>query len=483
MDHDLPLLTSCAASARVWPAPKDWQGAERVFVLTDPASGKSVARLPMATADDSAAAMARARAALGDGTDRRAILAALIAAIEAARGDFADAIYSEMGAPIDFARSKQVDSALAHLQSLHGAIANAAIEDITTQNGVTHRVRYEPFGLALLITPWNWPLNQIALKVGAALLAGCAMVLKPSEYASKSALIFAGCMARALGETGANPDLFQLVLGDGVTGADLVNAGADVISFTGSTRAGRHIAAAAGGQLIPVLLELGGKSANILFEDCDVPLAVTQGLAHCFRNSGQSCNAATRMLVDEKIYDRVVDLAAQLAQEWAFDAPDRSGAHSGPLVNAAQYAHVQSCIETAITQGARLVAGGLGRAGEMNQGHFARATVFADVTPMMDIFHQEVFGPVLAITPFASEAEAISLANQSIYGLAGYVQTNDADRALRVARALNVGMVQVNGESRAEGAPFGGRKASGYGREAGIWGIRAFQTIKAISGA
>lgn len=454
------------------------------MTLIDPSTEQPHATLPMASPADVSQAVARARATLlaerDAPVDRAGILSRLITAIEARREDFARAIATEMGAPIDFSRSKQVDAGLDHMRVILAAMGASPPEICPDAGAPEHWLRYEPLGVAALITPWNWPLNQVALKVGAALAAGCTMVLKPSELSSLSALLFADCMQ----EAGASPGLFTVVLGDGAVGAALVaEPGVNVVSFTGSTEVGRKIAARAGADLKPVLLELGGKSANILFDDCHVTKAVRQGMAHCFRNSGQSCNGATRMLVQRGIYDSVVALAAEMADAVRFGAPMLPGAHLGPLVSEAQFAHVQACILEAMQEGARLVAGGPGRPRELARGFYPKPTVFADVKPGMALFHREVFGPVLSITLFDTEDEAVALANDTAYGLAAYVQTDDPLRAALIARRLDVGMVQIDGKSRAPGAPFGGRKQSGFGREAGLWGIRAFQDVKSVSGA
>ena len=418
---------------------------------------------PLADEADVAAAVATARADFearwgdeADHAERLAILARLIDIVAARHEDLAQAISREIGAPIDFARARHVTAALDHLRATLDA-ARLAEDDASPWNAPEHRVRYEPVGVAALITPWNWPLNQVALKVGAA-----------------------ECMAQA----GARAGRFQLVLGDGAVGAALVAApGVDLISFTGSTAVGRHIAQIAAADFKRTNLELGGKSANILFADCDLDLALTQGLAHCFRNTGQSCNAASRMLVERPIYEAAQERAAYIARDYTLGAPADAGGHLGPLVNAAQYDRVQSAIRTGLAEGARLLSGGPGRPEGRDRGYYPRPTVFADVTPEMTLFHHEIFGPVLTMTPFDTEDEAITLANATDYGLAAYVQTADAARADRVSRRLQAGMIQVNGASRAPGAPFGGRRQSGWGREAGLWGIRAFQDIKSISGA
>ena len=275
-----------------------------------------------------------------------------------------------------------------------------------------------------------------------------------------------------------------MLMGDGDTGAALArHPDIDIVSFTGSTRAGRAVSVAAAQNLNSSVLELGGKSPNLLFADCDLTTAIRQGVAHCFRNAGQSCNAASRMLVERSVYDNAVDLAAEAARNTEVSLPGDAGNHIGPLVSRAQFERVQSYIDQGLQEGARLVAGGPGRPQGFASGYFVRPTVFADVEPDMRIAREEIFGPVLTISPFDGESEAVQMANDSEYGLAAYIQTGDPERADRISRQLRAGMVQVNGTSRAAGAPFGGVKASGLGREAGIWGIRSFQNIKSISGA
>ncbi len=412
--------------------------------------------------------------------ERLDILAGLIRQIESRREEFAALISREIGAPIDFARSGQVDAALDHLAAISEAARSNEHDHPAARGQTAHRIRYEPLGVAVLITPWNWPLNQIALKVGAALAAGCTMILKPSELAPRTAILFAECMLAA----GAPPGVFNLLNGDGSIGALLcTRKDVDIISLTGSTRSGRAVARAAAANFTRVALELGGKSPNLLFADCELPLAIKQGVAHCFRNAGQSCNAASRMLIEDSVYEQGVHLAAEAARNTNVGYPVQSGSHIGPLVTDAQFSRVQSYIKQALQDGARLVAGGPGRPDGFDSGPFVKPTVFADVTSEMAIAREEIFGPVLAIGRFSSEDDAIAQANDTIYGLAAYVQTSDPVRADRVARKLRAGMVQVNGTSRVQGAPFGGIKASGIGREAGIWGIRAFQEIKSISGA
>lgn len=462
-----------------WAAPA---GAQAV-AMADPATAAPGTAMPVTSARDVDRAVA---AAAGSGwadvpkPERIALMERLIAQIRMREDRFTTLIAEEIGAPVEFARKQQVGSAIGHLEATLAAAAAAPEDQPVSPEMPEHRVRYEPLGVAGLITPWNWPLNQVVLKVGAALMAGCPMVLKPSELGSRTAILFTEAMEAA----GTPPGVFNLVLGGAETGAALVaHPQVAVVSFTGSTGAGRAIARAAAPSFKRTVLELGGKSPNLLFADCDLPKAIRQGVAHCMRNAGQSCNAASRMLVAREIYDEAVTLAAEAAAATEVGLPMAQGNHIGPLISAAQWDRVQAMIASGLEEGARCVAGGPGRPNGTGAGFFARPTVFADVTPGMRIFREEIFGPVLTITPFDSEAEAVALANDTEFGLAGYIQTSDPACADRVARALNVGMVQVNGKSRAPGAPFGGVKQSGIGREAGLWGIRAFQEIKSISGA
>lgn len=464
-----------------WVAPE----AAKTLQLLDPATESVRCRVPLAGAEDVAEAVEAAHSALARGwletsvSERLIYLLRLIGEIENRRDQFAHIISQEMGAPIDFCKAHQVEASLAHLHGFIEAMNLQGEIDTPIAEDPMHRVRYEPIGVAALITPWNWPLNQIALKVGAALMAGCTMVLKPSELTPLTGRLFAQCMEA----TGLPPGVFNFLIGGAEAGELLTaNERVSAISFTGSTRAGQLVAAAASVGFRRLTLELGGKSPNLLFADCDIATSVRQGVAHCFRNAGQSCNAASLMLVEDSIYDAVVTLAADTADTYRVAAPDKPGPHMGPLINQAQYVRVQNSIENAIEQGARCVSGGPGRPDGLNQGYFVRPTVLADVTPDMDVACEEVFGPVLAIMPFRDLDDALVKANHSAYGLAAYIQTSNARTANEVACRINAGMIQVNGNSRALGAPFGGTKSSGLGREAGIWGIRAFQELKSISG-
>ena len=330
-----------------------------------------------------------------------------------------------------------------------------------------------------MITPWNWPQNQITLKVIAGLIAGCTMVLKPSEESPLNALIF----AEILHEAGLPEGVFNLVNGDGAGVGSQLSAHPDVdmISFTGSSRADKLISRFAADTLKRVSLELGGKGANLIFADADEK-AVKRGVIHCMNNTGQSCNAPTRMLVERSRYARAVEEAAEVAASIKVGPAHEEGRHIGPVVNEAQFDKIQGLIQQGIDEGARLVAGGTGRPEGFNRGFFVRPTVFADVTGDMTIAREEIFGPVLSIMPFDSEEEALAIANDTPYGLTNYVQTGDPARANRLARGLRSGMVEMNGKSRAAGSPFGGMKQSGHGREGGKWGIEDFLEVKAVSG-
>jgi len=464
-----------------WITPK----AASTLELLDPETELVRCHVPLAGAEDVAQAVAAAQKALERGwlktkvSERLVYLHRLIAEIENRHDQFANIISDDMGAPIDFCKAHQVDAALAHLQGFVEAMQMQGETDVPLSADPMHRVRYEAIGVAALITPWNWPLNQIALKVGAALMAGCTMVLKPSELTPQTGVLFAQCMAAI----GLPAGVFNFLIGGAETG-ELLTAHPHVtaISFTGSTRAGQSIAAAAAVGFRRVTLELGGKSPNLLFADCDIETAVRQGVAHCFRNAGQSCNAASLMLVEGSILDNVVNQVARVADSYSVSSPQKPGSHMGPLINQTQFERVQTFIEDAIQQGARCVSGGPGRPDGFNSGYFVRPTVLVDVTPDMAVAREEVFGPVLTIMSFRDLDDAVLKANQSAYGLAAYIQTSNASVANEAARRINAGMIQVNGTSRAQGAPFGGTKSSGIGREAGIWGIRAFQEVKSISG-
>jgi aldehyde dehydrogenase (NAD+) len=393
--------------------------------------------------------------------------------------EMAEAIRAEMGAPIKLARESQATSLPWHLKNFLTAVGEIEWIKPLGDHAPNDRIALEPIGVVGLITPWNWPMNQVTLKVIPALLAGCTIVLKPSEEAPLSSLLF----AEFVHDAGVPAGVFNLVNGDGVGVGSQLSAHKDVamISFTGSTRAGIAISKAAAETLKRVALELGGKGANVIFADADEK-AVKRGVLHCMNNTGQSCNAPTRMLVERSRYDAAVVEAAEVANSIKVGPTTEEGRHIGPVVNKSQWDKIQGMIEVGIKEGARLVAGGTGLPEGVNRGYYVRPTVFADVSNNMDIAQQEIFGPVLSIIPFDDEADAVRIANDTPYGLTNYVQSEDGARRNRMALALKSGMVEMNGNSRAAGSPFGGMKMSGRAREGGVWGIEEFLESKAISG-
>jgi len=458
--------------------------AGRDYKVIDPATEEPCAIVSLGGQDDTDAAVSAACAAfpgwMASAPEARIALVEKLFDIYKSRSEeMAQAISLEMGAPIDLARQAQAPSGLGHMKAFIRAGKAFDFIEPLGDHAPNDRIIHEPVGVVGMITPWNWPMNQVTLKVVAGLVAGCTMVLKPSEEAPLSSLLFAEMIDAA----GFPAGVFNLVNGDGAGVGSQLSAHPDVdmISFTGSARAGRLISRAAADTLKRVSLELGGKGANLVFADAD-DKAVKRGVLHCMNNSGQSCNAPTRMLVARSIYDQAVETAAAVANSVAVGSPREEGRHIGPVVNAAQFDKIQGLIQKGIDEGARLVAGGLGRPEGVNRGFYCKPTVFADVTNDMTIAREEIFGPVLSIIPFETEEEAIAIANDTPYGLTNYVQTGDGARARRCALALRSGMVEINGQPRAPGAPFGGMKQSGHGREGGRWGIEDFLEVKAVSG-
>lgn len=452
--------------------------------VIDPSTEDTCAIISLGSAADTDTAVAAAKAAFPawaatPPATRKAYVEAILAQYEARAEEMAQAISLEMGAPIDMSRSDQAPCLPWHLKNFLTAFDHIEWVRPLGPHAPNDWIALEPIGVVGLITPWNWPMNQVTLKVIPALLAGCTCVLKPSEESPLSSLLF----AEFVHDAGVPAGVFNLVNGDGMGVGSRLSTHPDVemISFTGSTRAGKAISKAAAETLKRVTLELGGKGANLIFADAD-DRAVERGVRHCFNNSGQSCNAPTRMLVERPVYDRAVEIAKQVADSTKVASAHEPGRHIGPVVNKRQWDQIQGYIQKGIEEGARLVSGGLGLPEGVNKGYFVRPTVFADVKPGMTIEKEEIFGPVLSIIPFDTEAEAVQIANDTPYGLTNYVQSQDGPRRNRLARQLRAGMIEMNGKSRAAGSPFGGVKASGRAREGGVWGIEEFLEVKAISG-
>ena len=408
---------------------------------------------------------------------RIALLERIIALYKERYSEMAKHISDEMGAPIDLAEGAQAGSGLAHLKQALAALKAFDFSEPLDSSTVL----YEPVGVCGLITPWNWPMNQIACKVAPALASGCTMVLKPSEIAPLSAYLF----AQILDEAGVPPGVFNLVNGEGpeVGSALSSHPDIDMISFTGSTRAGVAVAKSAADTVKRVSQELGGKSANILLDDVDWKKAVDHAVSACMHNTGQSCNAPTRLLVPEGVYDQAVELAKSAARDLVIGRCDDPETFMGPVVSETHYHNIQQKIALAIEQGAELVCGGLGKPEGFEQGYYVKPTIFANVDNSMDIARQEVFGPVLVIMSYKDDDDAIAIANDSDYGLSGYVYGEDKARVMNVAKRLRTGMVHINGAWTDPQAPFGGYKQSGNGREWGKFGLHDYLEVKAIMGA
>jgi aldehyde dehydrogenase (NAD+) len=454
----------------------------RTLDVINPATEESVGKISLGSAADVDRAVAAARRAfetfsLTTREERVALLARIIAAYQTRMGDLAAVISKEMGAPMWLANAAQAPAGLAHFFQTMGVLQGYQFEETRGSTRIVH----EPVGVCGFITPWNWPINQIACKVAPALAAGCTMVLKPSEVAPLCATVFAEIMH----EAGVPAGVFNMVNGDGPTVGAAISShpGIDMVSFTGSTRAGVQVAKGAADTVKRVAQELGGKSANIILEDANVPQAVAAGVKACFVNSGQSCNAPTRMLVPRKQLAAAVEAARAAAAETTVGDPTADGMAIGPVVSETQFKKIQGLIEAGVKEGAELVAGGPGRPDGLKRGYYVRPTVFANVRNDMTIAREEIFGPVLAILPYDSEEEAVRIANDTPYGLSGYVQSGDPAHALKVAARLRTGNVHINGAGADFAAPFGGYKQSGNGREWGEHGFEEFLEVKAILGA
>ena len=452
--------------------------------VINPSTEKSCAVISLGGKDDVNAAVTAAKNAFESWAFtpkdiRVELLEKLYVVYKKRWAEIADAITLEMGAPKDFSSQLQTGTGASHIKSFTKYLKEFNFEKVLGDHAKNQKILYEPKGVCALITPWNWPMNQVCLKVIPALAAGCTMILKPSELAPLSAMI----LAEMIDEVKFPAGVFNLVNGDGATTGDALTCHPDVnmISFTGSTRAGALISQNAAKDFKRISLELGGKGANIIFKDAD-PEAVERGANRCFRNSGQSCNAPTRMLVEKSIYSETVERVKKFANEMKVDVSAKEGDHIGPVISETQFNKIQTLIQKGINEGAKLVAGGLGKPDGLDKGYFVKPTAFADVNNQMEIARTEIFGPVLSIIPFETEEDAISIANDTPYGLTNYIQTQDQQKANRVARKLRSGMVDVNGAGIAVDAPFGGYKHSGIGREAGALGIEEFLEVKTVGG-
>jgi aldehyde dehydrogenase (NAD+) len=457
-----------------WVAP----ATPRTHEVINPATEEPVARISLGAAADVDKAVAAARTAFetwqfSTREERMGYLAKILEIYGRRLGDLAEAIHLEMGAPMWLAKGAQAPSGMAHFAKALDILKDYQFEE--ARGGTL--IRHEPVGVCGFITPWNWPINQIACKVAPALAAGCTMVLKPSELAPLDAII----LAEIIHEAGVPKGVFNLVNGDGpgVGAALAAHPGIDMMSFTGSTRAGVMVAKSAADTVKRVAQELGGKSANIILEDADLAAAVAGGTMAMMTNSGQSCNAPSRMFVPRARHDEAAEIAKATAEKVKVGGDE--GRPMGPLANANQFQKVQALIQKGVEEGAILVTGGVGRPDGLNRGYYVRPTVFANVTNDMTIAQEEIFGPVLAILPYDNEADAIRMANDTPYGLSGYV-SGEKSRALDVARKLRTGNVHVNGAGPDFGAPFGGFKQSGNGREWGEWGFAEFLEVKAVLG-
>jgi aldehyde dehydrogenase (NAD+) len=449
--------------------------------VIDPSTEEVFAEIAVGSAADVDRAVAAAKAAFPaysqtSREERLALLERVLAAYKARYDAVAQTLSREMGAPVTLARNAQAAVGVGHLTQMIETLRSYAFEE--TRRGTL--IVKEPIGVCGLITPWNWPINQIVCKVAPALAAGCTMVLKPSEIAPLNAILF----AEALHEAGVPKGVFNLVNGDGPTVGAAMSAHPDIdmMSFTGSTRAGILVAKAAAETVKRVSQELGGKSANILLPDVDFQRAVTKGVAGCFGNSGQSCNAPTRMFVPADKRAEVSAIAKAAAAKFTVGDPQDEATQLGPVVSRVQYDKIQGLIESGIAEGAEVLVGGPGLPEHLNRGYYIRPTVFAGVTPDMRIAREEIFGPVLSILTYESEEDVVRMANDTVYGLAAYVQSDDLAHARRVAAQMRAGNVHINYPAWDSQAPFGGYKQSGNGREYADFGMEEFLETKAVIG-
>ena len=453
----------------------------RDFAVINPANEEPIATISLGSAADVDRAVAAAKRAFESYSEtsvkeRLSVLRRIIEVYKSKMEEMATTISQEMGAPISLSRKAQAPAGLAHLMEIVKVLEYYKFEEL---KGST-LMRKEPVGVCGLITPWNWPMNQVVAKVAPALAAGCSMVLKPSEFAPLSSYLF----AQIIHEAGVPAGVFNLLSGDGPTVGAAISSHPDVamVSFTGSTRAGVAVAEAAAPTVKRVTQELGGKSANIILEDADLEKAVKQGVRECFLNTGQSCNAPTRMLIPRSKMAAAVAAAKQAAEATKVGDPFAEDTGVGPLANKAQFDKVQRLIQKGIDEGAKLVAGGPGHPQGVTRGYFVKPTVFADVDNGMTVAREEIFGPVLCMIPYEDEDDAVRIANDSLYGLSGFVTAGSLERAHRIAKRIRAGNVHINGARVDFSGCFGGYKQSGNGREWGEAGLEEFLELKTIFG-
>jgi len=449
--------------------------------VLNPANEEVIGKIAMGSAADVDKAVIAAKDAFDTYSqtsveERLALLGKIVEVYQSRYDEIAETISSEMGAPLTLSKAAQAATGLGHFAQAIEILQGFEWEETKGRT----LIRKEPIGVVGMITPWNWPINQISCKVAPALAAGCTMVLKPTEIAPLNAMLFAEVMH----EAGVPPGVFNLVNGDGLTVGEAMSShpGIDMMSFTGSTRAGIAVAKGSADTVKRVAQELGGKSANIILDDADFESAITGGARHCFNNSGQSCNAPTRMLVPESRQDEAKEIAKRAAETTKVGDPFSEDTGMGPVVSEIQFNKIQGLIEKGIEEGAELVVGGPGKPEGLNAGYYVRPTVFANVNNDMTIAREEIFGPVLSILPYKNEEEAIQIANDTDYGLYGYVSSGDVEHAKKVANRIRAGSVAINNAAADFTAPFGGYKQSGNGREWGPFGFDEFLEIKAVVG-
>ncbi len=460
-----------------WVAPPG----RRELDVINPATEESVGKILLGAPEDVDAAVKAARRAFESFSqtsreEKIALFERIIKVFQSNMPRLAKAISDEMGAPMKLALNAQAGSGLGHFATTLAVLKDFEFEE---QLGYT-RITREPIGVCGLITPWNWPINQISCKVAPALAAGCTVVLKPSEIAPLSAHVF----AEILEEAGVPKGVFNMVDGDGPGVGEAISRHPDIdmVSFTGSTRAGVLVAKAAADTVKRVSQELGGKSANIILEDADLNAAIKTGVVSMMANTGQSCNAPSRMLVPAKLYEEAVKIAKAVAEKPVVGDPKADSTTMGPVANKTQFDKIQRLLQKGVEEGATVVIGGPGRPAGLDKGYFIKPTIFANVNNEMTIAREEIFGPVLVMIPYKSEEEAVAIANDTVYGLSGYVYSGNADNARRIARKLRAGMVHINGAPTDINAPFGGYKQSGNGREWGREGLKEFLETKAMMG-